>query len=155
MSQAEKELADAEIDLASILNQERMLPGKIKSIEDALDEYMKNLSRNQAEISRIQALINGMGVEDLVTQIENLEKSILALRMRVMEADGELSSSLEPLEDLKSKLEGAERDLAYLKTQVGYVEEELRQAYIQGNDFNTLVAHAKENLETVNTRYRE
>lgn len=72
-----------------------------------------------------------------------------------MEADGELSSSLEPLEDLKSKLEGAEKDLAYLKTQVGYVEEELRQAYIQGNDFNTLVAHAKENLETVNARYRE
>jgi hypothetical protein len=29
-----------------------------------------------------------MGVNDLVIQIENLEESILALRMRVMETDG-------------------------------------------------------------------
>jgi hypothetical protein len=44
---------------------------------------------------------------------------------------------------LKVQLENAEKDLAYLKTQIAISEENLRQAYIKGNDANTHVAHSK------------
>lgn len=34
-------------------------------------------------------------------------------------------------------------------------EEALRQSYIKGNDANTGVAHARQNLDAINARYLE
>ena len=46
----------------------------------------------------------------------------------------------------RAQLRGAEEDLAFLKSQILICEENLRQCYIRGNDANTLVAHARQNL---------
>lgn len=67
-------------------------------------------------------------------------------RKAVISIDSKLASLVEPLENLRVQLRGAEEDLAFLKSQIVIVEENLRQAYIRGNDANTLVAHAKQNL---------
>ena len=42
-----------------------------------------------------------------------------------------------------------------MKTQIVACEEALRQAYSIGNDANTAVAHAKQNLDAINARYQE
>ncbi len=76
-------------------------------------------------------------------------------RKVVIEIDSKLASLVEPLENFRVQLRGAEEDLAFLKTQIVVCEENLRQAYIKGNDANTLVAHAKQNLEAINARYQE
>ena len=62
---------------------------------------------------------------------------------------------VEPLANLKAQLEAAEGDLAFLKTQTLKIEESLRLAYVSGNDANTVVAHAKENLDAANYRYKD
>ena len=63
-----------------------------------------------------------------------------------MEADEMLASLVEPLENAKTQLKGAEADLVFLRAQILKAEETLRQAYIKGNNANTHVAHAKQNL---------
>lgn len=49
----------------------------------------------------------------------------------------------------------AQEDLQFLKVQIVRVEEELRQAYLMGNDANTKVAHAKQNVDAANARYQQ
>lgn len=56
---------------------------------------------------------------------------------------------------MRVQLKGAQDDLGFLKVQIVTIEETLRQTYIKGNDANTLVAHAKQNVEAINARYLE
>ena len=51
-------------------------------------------------------------------------------------------------------MKGAQEDLQFLKVQIVKVEEELRQAYVMGNNVNTKVAHAKQNVDAANARYQ-
>ena len=73
----------------------------------------------------------------------------------MIKIDGGIAALLSPLENLKTQIAGAESDLQFLKAQIVKIEEELRQAYVRGNDANTLVAHAKENMNAANQRYKE
>ena len=94
-------------------------------------------------------------MNDLVRQIEEIEESILADRKSIMEIDGQLAALVEPLENLKTKLKVARQDFAFLKNQIVSAEEALRTAYAAGNDANTIVAHAKQNLDAINCRYQD
>ena len=71
---------------------------------------------------------------------------IMQKRGAVIDIDNRLSGLVEPLSNLRAQLRGADEDLAFLKAQILICEENLRQAYIMGNDANTLVAHARQNL---------
>ena len=103
---------------------------------------------------RIQAIIDSLETDDLTREIEDLEESILENRKRAMEIDEMLASLVEPLENAKAQLKGAQEDLLFLRAQIIKAEETLRETYIAGNDANTLVAHAKQNLDAVNARYK-
>jgi hypothetical protein len=75
-----------------------------------------------ADVAELQRLIDGLGTDDLIRQISDLESVIIEGRKRVMEIDGNIASSMEPAEDLKAKLAAADDDLAYLKTQISIAE---------------------------------
>ena len=107
------------------------------------------------EVNRIKKLIANLRGDDLADQIAELEESIMADRKVVIDIDSHLAGLVEPLENLRVQLRGAEEDLAFLKTQIVICEENLRIAYQKGNDANTAVAHAKQNLEAINARYQE
>ena len=57
-----------------------------------------------------------------------------------------------PIRTANAKVQKAISDLVFLKSQVSTFEEKLRQLYIIGNDANTKVINAKENLEAIITR---
>ena len=59
------------------------------------------------------------------------------------------------MEDLKDKLKKAEDDLVFLRDQLRISQEDLRRVYILGNEANTKVIHAKENLDTAILRFRK
>lgn len=88
-------------------------------------------------------------------EIEELEDSILEDRKVAMEIDDALASLVEPLENARVQLKGAEEDILFLRAQMLRVEEDLRQAYIRGNEANTHVSHARQNLDAINSRYKE
>lgn len=56
------------------------------------------------------------------------------------------------MQDLNLKLEQATDDFNFLKEQKILAEEILRQSYLQGNDANTIVAQAKDNIEAAIVR---
>ena len=72
-----------------------------------------------------------------------------------MEIDAQLAALVEPIENLKIKLKVARNDLAFLRNQIVAAEESLRTSYTAGNDANTVVAHAKQNLDAINSRYQD
>ena len=152
---AEDALAGSKIKLASIIEEEKRIPAIIEGIKTRIAGLVAELDKANAAIARIQAEIDALNPDDLVSQIEDLEESILADRRSVMEIDGELAALVEPEEKLKAMLKGSQDDFAFLKTQILACEEALRQAYSAGNDANTLVAHARQNLDSVNARYQE
>lgn len=69
--------------------------------------------------------------------------------------DGDGAKYAEQLAILNGQRDQLGNTIAYLKTQLVSFEEELRKAYIIGNDANTNVAFAKQNLDAVNARWRE
>lgn len=58
------------------------------------------------------------------------------------------------IEDLKSQLDNANADLDFLRIQITSANEELRRLYAAGNDANTAVAHARENLDAALSRFK-
>ena len=50
-------------------------------------------------------------------------------------------------------LDGVRDTLNYLRSEFNRCSEELRKAYVVGNDANTNVAHAKQNLVAANARW--
>ena len=93
--------------------------------------------------------------DELMQRVDELETEILAFRKRVVSLDGLIAATLQPIEDAKVKLKAARDDLGYLRKEISAAEEELRQAYIKGNDANTKVAHARENVEANNARFEK
>ena len=152
---AQDALASSKIKLSDIIEEEKRIPGVIAEIKKRIVGLVAELDKANASIVKIQAAIDALNPDDLVGQIEDLEASILADRKAVMEIDGELAALVEPEEKLKAILKGAKDDFAFLKTQIVACEEALRQAYSIGNDANTAVAHAKQNLDAINARYQE
>ncbi len=57
--------------------------------------------------------------------------------------------------DLRDKLKKAEEDLVFLRDQLRISQEDLRRVYTLGNQANTKVIHAKENLDTAILRFRK
>lgn len=146
MNAAENGLADAKIKLAGIVDEEKKIPGVIEEIKAKIEGHQIEYDNCQTEVDRIQKLVDNLRSDDLANQINELEDSIMDKRKTVIAIDSKLASLVEPLENLRVQLRGAEEDLAFLKSQIVICEENLRQAYIKGNDANTLVAHAKQNL---------
>lgn len=60
----------------------------------------------------------------------------------------------EPKKDAEVKLADTLNDMRFLKEKLNEWNEKLRQAYIGGNEANTLVAHARESVEAANSRYQ-
>ena len=57
--------------------------------------------------------------------------------------------------DLQDKLKKGEEDLIFLRDQLRIAQEDLRRVYILGNEANTKVIQAKENLDTAILRFRK
>lgn len=154
---AENALADANIDLADISEIENRIPGEIDAIKVRLAAAQGELAACEADVARLQSLIGSLdsNTAELVKEIEELEDSILEDRKIAMEVDDALASLVEPLENARVQLKGAEGDILFLREQMLRVEEDLRQAYIRGNEANTLVSHARQNLDAINARYKQ
>ena len=152
---AEESLADAKIELADLEEQEKALPIKIAKLGEELVDLEKQLEECEAETARIQAEIDKTMPDDLIQKVDDLEKEILGFRKRVVSLDGLIAATLKPIADAKAKLKAARDDIGYLRKEIGAAEEDLRQAYIKGNDANTKVAHARENVEANNARFEK
>ena len=76
-------------------------------------------------------------------------------RKAVTELDASISADKAQLDNLKGQLADLQDTLNYLKNQLILANEDLRKAYGVGNDANTAVAFAKQNLEAVNQRYQQ
>lgn len=57
--------------------------------------------------------------------------------------------------ELEAALKGHQEDLVYLKSQLTIVQEQLRKAYVDGNDANTMVIQAKQNFDAATARYQK
>ena len=152
---AEESLADAKIELATLEEKEKTLPAKIEQLGAELAELERELEKCEAESARLQAEIDNTQTTELMKKVEDLENEILGFRKRVISLDGLIAGLLKPIEDAKVKLQAAKDDLAYLRKEIGGAEENLRQGYIKGNDANTKVAHARENVEANNARFEK
>lgn len=69
--------------------------------------------------------------------------------------DSQLAGSQGPLEDLKAKLAQAQEDLDFIRNQKTEIDENLRRAYQNGNDANSRVAFAKQNLDAIIKRFQD
>lgn len=77
LQNAEDALADAKINLASIKDEEKRLPGIINGIRVRLDGLREDLIRCENMAATIQAKIDSLDPEDLTSQIAELEDAIL------------------------------------------------------------------------------
>ena len=155
LADAENNLTDAKIRLAEIQALIDSLPAQIEILQGQLDDLRAASDACQEELAALQALLERLRdqeVADLTDQIDALENSILENRQEINNIDSQLANSIGPLEDLRAKLAKAEDDLAYLKVQQTAAQEALRQAYVAGNDANTQVAHAKDNINAISDR---
>lgn len=155
LEEAERDLADAEIKLSDIIADETRLPIIIQEVERRLLKLEDDLIDCQLDVDRIQQLIDGLEDDNLTDRVREIEEIILSKRTEVISLDQRIAALTEPYEKLKNELKRAEDDLVYLRSQITVAEENLRQAYINGNDANTAVQHARENLEAIDTRYQE
>ena len=88
-------------------------------------------------------------------QISAIEASILANRKKISYLDDKLADNLAAIESLKAKLDKGIADLEFLTKQILIAKEELRILYVEGNDANTVVAHARQNLDAAVARYKK
>lgn len=92
---------------------------------------------------------------DLSNEISAIETSILANRKKISILDDQLADNLAAIEDLKAKLDKGIADLEFLTKQIIVAKEDLRILYVKGNDANTVVAHARQNLDATVARYKK
>ena len=152
---AEDALAESKIHLSNIQDEENRMPGVIAEIRGRFEKLQGEIAACDDRVAELQSKIGGFDTYELANQIEETERAIIEGRKAVMEIDNAFAALVEVLEKLRAQLKGAEEDLAFLKVQIGRTEEELRRAYVRGNDANTLVAHSKQNLAAVNARYKK
>ena len=88
-------------------------------------------------------------------EISAIETSILANRKKISILDDQLADNLAAIEDLKAKLDKGIADLEFLTKQIIVAKEDLRILYVKGNDANTVVAHARQNLDATVARYKK
>lgn len=158
LQDAEKDLADAKIRLASVDALRLALPAKISGLQQELNDLQARAKACADEVTRIQGLINnlkGNKYPELTKQIKDLDDQIGPIRTRVSELDALLASSQGPLEDLKAKLNQATEDLSFLRIQKNDNDGVLRAAYQRGNDSNNRVAFAKQNLDAIIKRFQD
>lgn len=154
---AEKELADAKIRLCTIDEIIASLPNKILVVQKELAELVVRAKSCADQIIVIQATIDGLKgskYPEITGQITALDGKISVSRTTITEIEAQIAASLGPLEDLKSKLVQAQQDLNFIKTQKVEIDVTLRQAYQRGNDANTRVAYARQNLDAVIARFQ-
>ena len=92
---------------------------------------------------------------DLTDEIDKIDDSILEKRRKISIIDSKLASVIADLEDLKAKLRRAEDDIIFLRDQLRVTQEDLRKVYIHGNEANTKVIHAKENIDAAVIRFKQ
>lgn len=157
LADAEEELATAQIKLADIQAEEDRLPGVISAIEADVAALQYKAADCRAEQKGLEAEIDRLKNDeavDLTNQIDAVEASILDHRKQVADLDDRLSDNAALITDLKAKLEKAQADLEFLNVQIVEANESLRVVYTSGNDANTVVAHAKENLDAAIARFK-
>lgn len=157
LADAEEELATAQIKLADIQAEEDRLPGVISTIEADLAALQYKAADCRAEQKGLEAEIDTLKNDDavdLTNQIDAIEASILDHRKQVNDLDAQISDNTALIADLKAKLDKAQTDLEFLRVQIVEANESLRIVYTSGNEANTVVAHAKENLDAAVARFK-
>lgn len=92
---------------------------------------------------------------DLKKQSDELDVKIRINTNAVAGIDGQIAGYQSTLEALIAQRGEIEGNLGFLRTQLTTIQADLRAAYTAGNDANTQVAIAKQNLVAVNARWEK
>lgn len=155
---AENDLATAQIKLAAIRDDEAKLPAIINDLERKINQYTEASSVCAARTDDIKNQIDQLQNKDavgLTNDIDGITSDLLGLRGQSAGIDKALAKNQQDLEKSKADLDATRGTAAFLKAQSIDANEALRGAYGRGNDANTEVNFAKENLNAVNKRWEE
>lgn len=91
----------------------------------------------------------------MTVAIDDITAKIMSNRQKDSDLSAAIAGSQGQLEQLTTELGNLQDTINYLRGQITQANEDLRRAYSNGNDANTAVAFAKENLDAVNKRWQD
>ena len=103
---------------------------------------------------RINVLKN-QNIDGLTKQVNDIDRRLNMSRTRPSEIDAQLADFAAPFTDLQAKFNKNSEDLAFLRAQKMESDNNLRLVYQKGNDSNTRVATAKQNLDAIIKRFED
>ena len=158
LAAAEKDLVEVETKLVRIKAEAERIPRVITDLEQSISTTENRLNRCQEQAKEIHIEITRIKEDDgadLANQIQIIEEEIIAKRRVLTNVDNRLTKIVVDNKAYKAKLKQGEDDILFLRDQLRVIQEDLRRVYILGNNANTKVVHAKENLEAAILRYKK
>lgn len=155
---AEGDLAGAKIKLAGLKNDEITLPGVINDLQKRINAIVESSKTCTAKTDALKNSVNKLQNTDaagLTDDINGIDGALLDLRGQSAGIDKALAKNQQDVETIKAGLSDATNAVAFLKNQSVQADNDLRNAYSQGNDANTKVNFAKQNLGAVNKRWED
>lgn len=134
------------------------MPAIINDLERKINQFTEASSVCAARTDEIKNRIDQLQNKDavgLTNDIDGITSDLLGLRGQSAGIDKALAKNQQDLEKSKADLDATRGTAAFLKAQSIDANEALRGAYGHGNDANTEVNFAKENLNAVNKRWEE
>ena len=155
LQDAQADLANAQNGLNGLLSQNATYTKNYNTLSQTLADLQAQSAACKDKAAAIQAKIN-----ELLSAAAAIQPQIDASNAKIAGYEAEIASSLNTinslstgLPELKAKLAEQKKNLAYLQSQLLIAQENLRMAYIAGNDANTGVLQAKQNFEAAQARY--
>ncbi|OCT89549.1 cingulin-like 1 L homeolog isoform X1 [Xenopus laevis] len=121
-SRAASTVQDPSADIKVLQEQKNELERKVSSMQERLDEEMKNRKSNKEE-SKVKANMN-----DIQDQLEKSMEENVVLRKRLGESEKELRKHLEELFELKMEQEQYQTEIRDLQEQLSEMHDELDNA---------------------------
>ena len=120
-----------------------------------IEELKSQSASCQTEIERITILINGISTKDLEPQINQITNDINKYEQTKRTKETRIKEIDILIPGLEGQRGNETQNLVYLRTQLTITQEELRKAHIAGNDANTLVLQARQNLQAASARFAQ
>lgn len=158
----EKRLAAAKLErdaararLENLRQLEVTIGPQIAALIAKLQDLRSQYTACQNEVTRLHAQI-----KDLEAQAAELQKNINGINAVISGYETERNKNTARIAEidallklLRDAINSSQSDSGYLKSQLTIANEELRKAYLAGNDANTLVYQAQQNLNAATARY--
>ena len=149
LMEARKQVRDARQNLDDLQDLRNNGPQRVAELESQINQkktqVLGPLANNETDIEETIANIEGQ-VRDIGNTIDGTENNIANVNAQITSTSTTVTTTTATINARQGEIQQALRDLRILENELPSFNSKLQEAYHLGNDINTRVADARQNL---------